>query len=65
LAREDYEIHFFNADGTLSHLLVTNCTSDEDAHAAALWKFAEEPYPFEIWRGPTLVTKGPALSDTQ
>jgi hypothetical protein len=65
LAGEDYEIRFFNADGSLSHVLVTNCASDEEAHAAALRKFAEELKPFGIWRGSVLVTKGPALPKTR
>ncbi|HVU21738.1 MAG TPA: hypothetical protein VHE09_13485 [Rhizomicrobium sp.] len=59
MAGEDYEIRFFNADGTLSHVLITNCASDQDARAAALKKFAEDLKRFEIWRGQTLIETGP------
>jgi len=51
LAGEDYEIRFFNADGSVSHVVVTNCASDEDACQIAMNKYAEERKPFEIWRG--------------
>jgi hypothetical protein len=39
---------------------MTSSTSDAHALAVALKKFAVEMKPFEIWRGQTLVTKGPA-----
>jgi hypothetical protein len=59
LSGEDYEIRFLNADGSLSLLLVTNSTSDDLALEVALKKFAAEMKPFEVWRGQTLVMKGP------
>lgn len=59
---EDYEIRFLNADGSVSLLLVTNSESDEHALKAALKKFATEMKPFEVWRGQTLVARGPAAA---
>lgn len=60
LSGEDYEIRFLNADGSVSLLLVTNSTSYDHALEVALKKFATEMKAFEVWRGQTLVAKGPA-----
>jgi hypothetical protein len=65
LSAEDYEVRFFNADGTLSLVLLTNSIDDEHAREAALKMFATELKPFEIWRGLTLIAKGPLPSETQ
>jgi len=59
LSGEDYEVRFFNADGSVSLLFVTNCADDDAARETALKMFARELKPFEIWRGATLVGKGP------
>jgi len=46
----DYEIRFMNADGALSFLFVTNCSSDEQARDAAMRMSRKEFATYEIWR---------------
>jgi hypothetical protein len=65
LSGEDYEVRFFNADGSISLVLITKSIDDEHAREAALKMFAEELKPFEIWRGQAPAAKGPAASEAQ
>jgi len=54
----DYEIRFFNADGALSFLFITNCASDEQARDAAMKMFRKEFATYEIWRDHVCVGAG-------
>jgi hypothetical protein len=46
----DYEIHFMNAAGALSFLLMTHCASDEHARDTARRMRRNEFAAYEIWR---------------
>jgi len=54
----DYEIRFINAAGALSFLFVTNCSSDEQARAAAMKMTRKEFATYEIWRENVCVGAG-------
>jgi len=54
----DYEIRFMNADGALSFLFVTNCSSDEQARDAAMRMSRKEFVTYEIWRDHVCIGAG-------
>ena len=54
----DYEIRFMNADGALSFLFVTNCSSDEQARDAAMRMSRTEFATYEIWRDHVCIGAG-------